>query len=118
MIPAMNPTPENVAPVPVGSDALVSDSDERPNVAVWKSYVWHKDRCFFVSTIERTYDAYAGSMRGHETLVWAHDWKKAERGEMLHQAGGVNDHQQICRCLIAEGLFPDEDDDRTKRFCR
>lgn len=111
-------TPENVMPAPVGSGALVSDSDERPNNAVWKSYVWHKGKCFFVSTIERTYDTYGGSTRGYETIAWAYDWKKAERGEMLHQAGGVHDHQQICRCLIAEGLFPDEDDERTKRFCR
>jgi hypothetical protein len=114
----MNPTPENVAPVPVGSDALVSDSDERPNVAVWKSYVWHKDKCFFVSTIERTYDTYAGSTRGQETLVWEYDWDNRERGKMLHQAGNVHDHQQICRCLIAEGLFPNEDNQQTARFCR
>jgi hypothetical protein len=50
--------------------------------------------------------------------VWEYDWEKRERGKMLYQAGNVHDHQQICRCLIAEGLFPDEDDERTKRFCR
>jgi hypothetical protein len=101
-------------------DALVSEppAPEDPETRVWKSYVWHKDRCFFVSTITRNYDTYAGTIRGDETIVWAYDWKKAERGEMLHQAGGVPDHQQICWCLIAEGLLPDEDDERTKRFCR
>lgn len=111
-------TPESTAAVGVGSDAWLAPKNERPNVPVWKSYVWHKDKCFFVSTIERTYDTYAGSTRGSETLVWEYDWQKAERGKMLHQAGNVHDHQQICRCLIAEGLFPDEDDERTKRFCR
>ena len=111
-------TTEKGQTVAVGSDGLLADSDERPNVSVWKSYVWHKDKCFFVSTIERTYDTYAGTTRGHETIVWSYDWKKYERGEMLHQAGGVHDHQQICRCLIAEGLFPDENNERTKRFCR
>ena len=85
---------------------------------VWKSYVWHDEKCFFVSTIERDYDTYEGTMRGQETLVWEYDWETNKRGELLHQAGGVGDHQQICRCLIAEGLFPNEDDERTKRFCR
>jgi len=116
------PTPTADAGTPdspaVGSGPLLARLDERPNVPVWKSYVWHKDACFFVSTIERTFDTYCGSTRGHETIVWAYDWEKSERGELLHQGGSIFDHQQICRCLIAEGLFPDEDDERTKRFCR
>ena len=88
------------------------------NKPIWKSYVWHDGNCYFVSTIERTYDTYEGSMRGQETIVWAYDWDKGERGKMLHQAGHVGDHQQICRCLIAEGLIPDENDERTTRFLR
>ncbi len=89
----------------------------RPDVPVWKSYVWHKDKCFFVSTIERTFETAAGSTRGHETLVWDYHWEKHECGKLLHQAGGISDHKQICHCLIAEGLLPDENDERTKRFC-
>ena len=112
-------TPANSgAAMVVGSGPSLASEEERPIVPVWKSYVWHKGKCFFVSTIERTYDTYAGSSRGQETLVWEYDWEKREHGKMLHQAGNVDDHQQICRCLIAEGLFPDEDDERTKRFCR
>jgi len=91
--------------------------DEQPDDRLWKSYVWHGDKCFFVSTITRTYDVQNAIMRGQETIVWEYNWDKAERGEMLHQAGGVVDHQQICRCLIAEGLFPDENNEKTKRFC-
>lgn len=104
----------------VGCDALVSETPtpEDPETRVWKSYVWHKDKCFFVSTITRNYDTHAGTVRGDETIVWAYDWKKAERGKLLHQAGGVHDHQQICRCLIAEGLFPNEDNPQTARFFR
>jgi hypothetical protein len=92
--------------------------EHTPDKPIWKSYVWHDGKCYFVSTIERTYDTYQGSMRGQETIVWAYDWDKGERGEMLHQAGHVGDHQQICRCLIAEGLIPDENDERTTRFLR
>ncbi len=83
---------------------------------VWKSYVWHGDKCFFVSTIERTFDTYDGEIRGLETLVWEYDWTAGKRGALVHQAGGIVEHQQICRCLIAEGLFPNEDDPRTLRF--
>lgn len=89
---------------------------DAPSVPVWKSYVWHKDKCFFVSTIERNYDTQVGTIRGLETIVWEYDWDKNERGEMLHQADGILDHKNICHCLIAEGLIPDENDERTKRF--
>ena len=85
---------------------------------IWKSYVWHDGKCYFVSTIERDYDTFQGVTRGQETIVWAYNYDTNERGEMLHQAGSVLDHQQICRCLIAEGLFPNEDDPRTSRFCK
>jgi len=73
---------------------------------VWTSYVWHGDQCFFVSTIRRNYDTYAGTIRGLETIVWEYDWEKREMGAMLHQAGGIEDHQKICRSLISTGGFP------------
>lgn len=90
----------------------------QPDKPIWKSYVWHNGKCYFVSTIERTYDTAAGSMRGLETIVWKYDWEKAERGSMIHQSGGVIDHQQICRCLVAEGMIPDEGNPRTARFLK
>ena len=49
-----------------------------PEKLIWKSYVWHDGKCYFVSTIERTYDTYAGSTRGQETLVWEYDWEKSK----------------------------------------
>ena len=83
---------------------------------IWKSYVWHEEKCFFVSTIEREYDTYEGTMRGQETLAWIYDWEKSERGELIRQAGHICDHQAICRCLINYGEIPDEDDERYLRF--
>lgn len=83
---------------------------------VWKSYVWHKDKCFFVSTIKRDFDTYEGTMRGEETLTWEYDWDKNERGQWIGQSGGVLDHQAICRCLINFGEIPDADDERYLRF--
>ena len=86
------------------------------NNRVWKSYVWHGDKCFFVSTITRDFDAPAGTVRGEETMTWEYDWDKTERGKWIGQSGGVLDHQATCRCLISYGEIPDEDDERYLRF--
>lgn len=85
---------------------------EKENKSIWKSYVWFENKCFFVSTIERTFDGYQGSMRGQETLTWDYDWEKAERGKLIHQSGNICDHQAVCRCLIAYGFIPEEEDQR------
>lgn len=80
--------------------------DYRPDIPIWKSYVWCKDKCFFVSTIERDYSGAAmGTVRGQETIVWEYDWAKSERGSMLGVFGSVQDHQQICRGLISDGAL-------------
>ena len=78
------------------------------NKRVWKSYVWHGDQCFFISTIERTFNTYVGPTRGLETLVWKYDWDKNYRGEWIGQAGGLADHHKICRSLIDTGAMPEE----------
>jgi hypothetical protein len=90
--------------------------DEESTKRIWKSYVWHDDKCFFVSTLERTYDTCEGSSRGNETLVWEYDWSKKSTGRLVYQGGGVADHQRVCRCVIAEGAMPDEDNPRHARF--
>lgn len=87
----------------------MSEHEQYTNKPVWKSHVFHGDKCFFVSTIERTYDTYAGSTRGLETIVWDYDWDKRERGNLIHQGSGIYDHIAICRCLMAEGICPNED---------
>ena len=89
---------------------------ESTNKSIWKSYVWHGDKCFFVSTIERDYDLDCGRTRGLETLVWEYNWDMHERGDIIHQAGGMSDHQRICRSIIAEGDVPDEDNPKHARF--
>jgi hypothetical protein len=83
---------------------------DEPNIPIWKSHVWHGEKCFFVSTIERTYDTFGGLGRGMVTVTWWEcDWEKRERGKLIHQGGGGFDHQTICRCVIANGEMPDEE---------
>lgn len=83
---------------------------------IWKSYVWHENKCWFVSTIERDYETYEGIHRGQETIAWEYDWETSKRGKMVGQGGHICDHQAICRCLINWGEIPDEDDERWERF--
>ena len=74
-----------------------------------KSYVWHGERCFFVSTIERDSSAAADPSRYNETLVWAYDWNKKEREEMLYQEsdvrGSVSRHLSVCAALHRDGCL-------------
>jgi len=88
----------------------------RPSEKIWQSYVHHGGKCWFVSTIERDYDCQHGISRGPETLVWEWNVEKNERGELVGHMGGVRDHQQICRCLIAEGEMLDGNNPRHDRF--
>ena len=83
--------------------------DYQPDKPVWKSYVWYKDTCYFVSTIERTYSFAHGDYRGKETMAWEYDWKKGERGELLMEAAGIHHHEQICRSILAVGILPEPD---------
>lgn len=88
------------------------------NNTVWQSYVWHKDKCFFVSTIERDFDTCEGTVRGQETLTWEYDLNEHKRGEWIGRSGGILDHQETCRCLIAYGEILSEDDERYVNFKR
>jgi hypothetical protein len=90
--------------------------NDEPNLPIWKSYVWYDEHCYFVSTIERNYDTCQGTSRGQETLVWEYDWENRIRGKLIHQSGNVQDHQIICRCIIALGEIPDEDNPRHSHF--
>lgn len=97
---------------------MVSSEDDRfMNKRVWKSYVFHDDKCWFVSTIERWYDTAIGGTIGLETLVWEYDWEKNERGPQVFHCGGLDEHHAICRCLHGFGVVPSgDDDDRYTRF--
>jgi len=40
-----------------------------------------------------------------------YDWDKNERGNLVYQAGGLGDHHKICRCLISNGKFSNDDEE-------
>ena len=72
-----------------------------------QSYVFFGDgRAWFVSTIERDYDTYVGTVRGRETMVW--DWNPAtrERGDRIVYQGdeGLDGHLLVCRSLHEYGV--------------
>lgn len=87
----------------------MKETEERPNLPVIQSYVHFRESAWFVSTIERTYDTFQGEVRGLETLVWTWNTKDKVRGDLVHQASGLNDHINICRGLIKDGELPDND---------
>jgi len=74
---------------------------------VMKSYVWHEERCFFVSTIDRTCSALRNPSRYAETMAWAFDWDTLERGELVDQGedseGSITTHVNMCLALRSRG---------------
>jgi hypothetical protein len=77
-------------------------------VPVIKSYVWHEEQCYFVSTIDReSIAALAPGLVYAETLVWKVDFATGIRGAMVHQAedprGSIAEHIAICQRLRATG---------------
>ena len=75
---------------------------------VIQSYVFHNEKRYFVSTIERDSSAMAYPSRYNETIVW--EWKEgeAERGEMLLQdediKGSIKKHLEICSNIYKNGI--------------
>jgi hypothetical protein len=87
------------------SDQTRLDSDQR----LIKSYVWHREQCYFVSTINRESSAaLAYGARYAKTMVWLFDWEKSTRGELIHQAGDAENrvlaHLLICEKLHDKGI--------------
>ncbi len=53
-----------------------------------KTYVWHGDDCFFVSTIERDSSAAVDPPpRFNETIAWEYDWDMKELGDQVGSSG-------------------------------
>jgi hypothetical protein len=71
---------------------------------IWKSYVWHENKCFFVSTIWRDYDVCYEKIRGQETIVWEYDYDTGMRGKMVYQSSENNVHEVVCKSLLYKGL--------------
>lgn len=81
-----------------------------------KSYVWHGEQCYFVSTINRESSAaLAYGARYAETMVWLFDWSKNQRTDLVHQGEGpehsIQTHFSICRKLYEHGLKGVRNDD-------
>ncbi len=84
-----------------------------PDTRELKSYVWHKDKCFFVSTIERDSSATVEPPvpRYHETLAWVWYWDTKKRGVIVAQDGSgeaFEQHYQICKQLFIHGEVMEE----------
>lgn len=69
-----------------------SPDEIKPDNHVAKTYVWHKGKCFFVSTIERDSSADDGPRQFNETLVWEFDWATYTRLGIVWQGGCCRDY--------------------------
>ena len=80
-----------------------------PDKRLLKSFVWHNDQCFFVSTIKRTSSAAITSPpRYNETMAWEFDWDKDERGKWIVQTGcggAIDQHYDVCEQLFQTGEY-------------
>lgn len=81
--------------------------------SIIKSYVWHGEKCFYVSTVDRDSSAMLGPTRFAETIVWEFDWKTNERGALIHMdegcRGGIRVHLRVCERIHNTGN-PEEEE--------
>lgn len=79
---------------------------------VIKSYVWHGDNCFFVSTIERDSSAMLNPGRYNETLVWRYDWDARKTTSLCYQRDcvrkSIRQHLAVCQELFDKGELSPE----------
>lgn len=87
--------------------------DKPDNPHVIKSYVWHGDDCFYVSTIERDSSAMLDPGRYNETLVWRYDWDKRATTSLCYQRdcvrGSIRQHLEVCQELFDTGCLTERD---------
>jgi len=82
---------------------------------IMQSYVWHEEKCFFVSTINRESSAALAYEHIYaETMVWDYDYDKRERGSLVWQGedikGGISTHLLACKNLHEFGAIRDDED--------
>ncbi len=82
--------------------------------SIIKSYVFHKDKCFFVSTISRESSAEAlYGAKYHETLVWDYDYEKGEIKDIIHTGeaslGSISNHLKICEGFYKNGKMLEDE---------
>jgi hypothetical protein len=79
---------------------------------ILKTYVWHDDECFFVSTSERDSSASVSPPpRFFETFAWKYDWTNQVRGEQVASAGSGpawKQHAEVCEQLFRHGVYESE----------
>ena len=78
-----------------------------------KTYVWHGDKCFFVSTIERESSAMVQppAPRFNETLAWNYDWDRGVRGDIVAQDGegeACDQHTRMVEQLYVTGKYVED----------
>lgn len=82
----------------------------QPSIPIVKSYVYHADRVFFVSMIERDSSAMEGPRRYFEWIAWEiKDAKTMERGEMIGQGEGWSGYFHALRRLHVEGICEEQE---------
>lgn len=78
-----------------------------------KSYVFHGEKCFFVSTIMRDSSAVGYPSRYAETMTWEYDWTTNERGRAVDQDGegpALAQHMRVVSDFYKYGERKSEDD--------
>ena len=86
------------------------------NKTLARTYVWHGDKGFYVSTINRQSSAALAYGRIYaETLVWEWDSVTGERGELVgqdeHCESSLFAHQRMVQRLFDTGKCEVPDDD-------
>ena len=74
---------------------------------VIQSYVWHANKCFFVSTINRESSAYMAGMYA-ETMAWTLDEENKineQVGMDSGPLGSIIQHIEICKQLHETGTI-------------
>ena len=79
-----------------------------------QSYVYHGDKCWFVSTINRESSSMCGGTYA-ETMVWEWNEKEMKRLDMVFQDEHVTDsifsHIKICKRINETGDPQENEDD-------
>lgn len=82
---------------------------------ICRSFVYHGDECFFVSTINRecsSPESYGGTYA--ETMVWTYNDEVGSRSELLYMGSSSTDslhtHFKVCQLLVETGKPEKEED--------
>ena len=88
----------------------LDEENDPKDIPVIKTYVFFKDKCFFVSTIDRRSSSIYGG-RYNETLTWEHDWAAGVRGKLIWDfqesdlVGSIRAHLRVVESLYEYGIY-------------